>query len=157
MQVRFEAVRQGRRVLLSIRSAAAELYSLPWELLTIKATGQHVGKLPGVLLRYEWPETTTSPEQPLPDRAWRILLAWSAASGSPGGGTPACDRVGLPGRWDHFNAARDVLSQVSMGRLQAVLAEAKKSNQPISVLHLLNGFGARRKHLWTGLRRRIHR
>ncbi|HNN95041.1 MAG TPA: CHAT domain-containing protein, partial [Pseudomonadota bacterium] len=139
-----EAVRQGRRVLLSIRSAAAELYSLPWELLTIKATGQHVGELPAVLLRYEWPETTTTPEQPLPRQGHgRILLAWSAASGA----VPAvehqraiesaCQAGGIT-----FYAARDVLSQVSMGRLQAALAEAKKSNQPISVLHLLAHGGA---------------
>lgn len=35
-----EAVRQGRRVLLTIRSAAAELYALPWELVTLKQSGQ---------------------------------------------------------------------------------------------------------------------
>ena len=46
-----DAVREGRRVLVSIRSAAAELYALPWELLLIESTGQHIGELPGVLVR----------------------------------------------------------------------------------------------------------
>ena len=33
--------------------AAAELYALPWELRTLRATGQSLGGLPGVLVRYE--------------------------------------------------------------------------------------------------------
>lgn len=53
-------------VLRAAVSSAAELYALPWELLTLKASGQHIGALAEVLLRYEWPETTTKPEQPLP-------------------------------------------------------------------------------------------
>ncbi|MBL8971483.1 MAG: hypothetical protein JNK56_12920, partial [Myxococcales bacterium] len=57
------AARAGRPVLLTIRSAAAELYALPWELVTVKATGQHLGELPEVVVRYEWPETTTVREQ----------------------------------------------------------------------------------------------
>ncbi|HRI49401.1 MAG TPA: CHAT domain-containing protein [Pseudomonadota bacterium] len=134
-----QACSEQRRVFLTIRSAAAELYALPWELLTLKKSGQHLGELQGVLLRYEWPETTTTAELPTPRQGGgRILLAWSAA----GGAVPAtehqraisaaCQASSYP-----FDAARDVLPQFSLGRLRAALAAAKKDNQPIAVLHLL--------------------
>jgi hypothetical protein len=72
-----EAVGHGRRVIVAIRAAAAELYALPWELLTIEDTGQHIGELPDVLVRYEWPETETRPHQGHAPGLQRILLAWS--------------------------------------------------------------------------------
>jgi hypothetical protein len=40
--------------MVTVRSNAAELYSLPWELITIGPSGQHLGELPEVLLRYAW-------------------------------------------------------------------------------------------------------
>jgi hypothetical protein len=58
-----DAIKHGRQVVVTIRAAAAELYALPWELLTIEATGQHIGELPGLLVRYEWPETETAPQR----------------------------------------------------------------------------------------------
>ena len=77
------AVERDERVYITLRLAAAELYALPWELLTLKASGQYLGELPGVLLRYEWPETQTTPEQPSPRReGGRILFGWSAAAGA---------------------------------------------------------------------------
>src|SRR6185503_268323 len=83
-----EALDQSRPVILTFRSAAAELYTLPWELVTLEATGQHLGELPGVLLRYEWPQTATAPESPSPrPEGGRVLFAWSAASGA----VPAAD------------------------------------------------------------------
>jgi hypothetical protein len=79
-----------RRVHLTIRSAAAELYALPWELLTLRADGQHLGALGHVLLRYAWPGTSTVTERSPPAAgASRVLLAWSAA----GGGVPAAEQT----------------------------------------------------------------
>src|SRR5262245_7407146 len=44
------AAQQAERlVVVTVRSAAAELYALPWELVTLKSTGQHLAELPGVL------------------------------------------------------------------------------------------------------------
>ncbi|MCA9707447.1 MAG: hypothetical protein KDK70_16465, partial [Myxococcales bacterium] len=78
-----EAHEAGRRVLVTIRSNAAELYALPWELLAVPGGGQPLGGLPRVLLRYERPETRTVAESPSPrPEGGRILLAWSAAAGS---------------------------------------------------------------------------
>lgn len=133
-----EALAANRSVILTIRSAAAELYALPWELLTLKASGQHLGELDRVLVRYEWPESTTTAALPsAPGQAGRILLAWSAA----GGQVPAAAHLtairqaaqagGIP-----FDEQRDVLAHASLGKLRMALDEATVA-APIAVLHLL--------------------
>lgn len=139
-----EALRQGQRVDLIIRSAAAEIYALPWELLTLKDTGQHVGELPSVLLRYEWPTDKSPALQPVPElREDRILVAWSAA----GGAVPVSEHVSAVQRaWNAagrgFEFERDVLPQASCRRLDQVLDEAQRQGRPVSILHLLCHGGA---------------
>ncbi|MBL9103836.1 MAG: CHAT domain-containing protein [Myxococcales bacterium] len=129
-----EAVRQRRSVRVSLRSAAAELYALPWELLALRASGQALGGLPGVLVRYEWPETVTAAAEPA---SGRVLLAWSAA----GGAVPAGEHVAAvrraAGERGGFDAARDVLARASSGRLAAALAEAEAGGRPVTLLHVL--------------------
>jgi WD40 repeat protein len=133
------AVQAEQPVQLTIRSAAAELYALPWELLTIKATGQHLGELPSVLLRYEWPETQSRPiAAQHRDEPGRILFAWSAA----GGAVPASDHLSAieaACRLGHlpFSSPRDVLPNATSRRLLATLQAAKKEGPGIAVLHLL--------------------
>lgn len=133
-----EAVQQQRRVVVTIRAAAAELYALPWELMTIAATGQHIGELPEVLVRYEWPDTETVPRGVSaggPGGGGRWLLAWS-------GHVPAADhqaaiqqaRAAATGG---FDPARDVLPDASVGRLSRALEAAAQHGPPIEVLHLL--------------------
>jgi len=134
-----QALAQRPAVIITVRSAAAELYALPWELLTLKASGQHLGELPNVLLRYEWPDTATVPESPLPRRgSGRILVAWSAA----GGTVPAAEQIravaaAASANLPCFDPARDVIEHVSPGRLAKALAAAEKEPRPISILHLL--------------------
>jgi hypothetical protein len=130
-----DAVKQQRPVVVTFRSAAAELYALPWELLTVEATGQHIGELPGVLVRYEWPDTETVPPAPQPSTAGRLLFAWS-------GHVPAADHQAAiqeacaAGAWS-FDAEHDALPDASCGRLSGRLAEAIGQGRPIQVLHLL--------------------
>ena len=76
------AVERQRSVVLTLRSAAAELYALPWELMTLQKGGQQLGELPSVLLRYEWPDVSAAPERPHRAPGGRILLGWSAAGGA---------------------------------------------------------------------------
>jgi hypothetical protein len=129
-----DAVKQQRPVVVTFRSAAAELYALPWELLTVEATGQHIGELPGVLVRYEWPDTETVPRAPQPG-AERLLLAWS-------GHVPAAEHQAAvqeactAGGWS-FDPEHDTLADASCGRLSERLAEATRQARPIQVLHLL--------------------
>lgn len=133
-----QAVRAEQPVLLTLRFAAAELYALPWELLTIKSTGQHLGELPEVLLRYEWPETQSIAESTPRAVAGRILFAWSAAAGA----VPASDHLtqleAACQKGSHaFDRDQDVLANVSCERLITKLEAARKEQRPISVLHLL--------------------
>lgn len=131
------AVADGRGVILTIRSAAAELFALPFELVSVRATGQHLGELPGVVLRYAWPETTTAAESPAPRLDdGRILVAWSAS----GGGVPAGDHIraistaAALGSFA-FVPDRDVLKNADLRALAKALADP--GAPPVSVLHLL--------------------
>jgi WD40 repeat protein len=133
-----EAIQQKRPVFITIRSAAAEIYALPWELLTIKSTGQHLGEIRSALLRYEWPETQAAPEAPDPrPEGGRILVAWSAA----GGAVPAAEHIDAikaacaEGHYD-FDPARDVLPHLSTERLFDALQKAQE-RAPVSALHIL--------------------
>lgn len=134
-----EAVAAGRGVVLTLRSAAAELYTLPWELLTLRDTGQHLGELPGFLLRYEWPGTRAAAPEALARReSARILFAWSAAGGSvPAPDHTAAMRSSLPAGSPLFVSSRDVLANASYASLSAQLEAAARSGPPIAVLHLL--------------------
>ena len=131
------AVRANRSVLLTIRSAAAELYALPWELLVCKTTGQHIGELPGVLLRYEWP-ATHSANAAARGEGGRIFIAWSAAAGAVPAGehiaavARACREGSYP-----FVLERDVLEHASTGSLLRALAAGSSEGPPIAVLHIL--------------------
>ena len=139
-----DAVAEGRPVSVTVRSAAAELYALPWELLTLRSTGQSLGAVGGVLLRYEWPATGTArPRERSVTGRGRVLVAWSAA----GGAVPATEHVAAfrrayaeAGR--EFDEARDVLEHVSYGQLADVLAEAERGGEAIDALHLLCHGGA---------------
>jgi WD40 repeat protein len=139
------AVPRGQPVFVTIRSAAAELYALPWELLTLGASGQHLGELPSVLVRYEWPETRTTAESPSPrPEGGRVLFAWSAA----GGHVPVAEHLraiqeGARAGHHPFDSKGDVLEHATYGHLDDVLKQAAApGGTPISVLHLLCHGGA---------------
>jgi len=133
------ATQRSLPVLLTVRSVAAELYTLPWELLPLEATGQCVGELPGLLVRYEWPETHTVPLKRARDASRRrLLVAWSAAAGE----VPASEHVEAieaacrAAGWD-FKPDRDVIQHASLGKLADALDQANSEGAPVGALHLL--------------------
>ncbi len=136
------AVQQSRPVHLTIRSAAAEIYAVPWELLTLEGTGQCVGEIPGLLVRYEWPETTTTPPRARPG-AGRILVAWSSASAA----VPADEHIAAiesaakSGNFD-FDRGRDVVANATLGKVADALERAVRRGEPIAALHILCHGGA---------------
>ncbi|HRI55083.1 MAG TPA: CHAT domain-containing protein, partial [Pseudomonadota bacterium] len=142
---RIESARAaGQQVELLIRSAAAELYTLPWELLSLRPGGPCLGELGNVLLRYVWPACPVTSESPQPrPEGGRILLAWSAA----GGAVPAGEHVDAIARAcqlgshsfvsDPLRPDSDVLPHASARALVRRLEAARSAGQPISVLHLL--------------------
>ncbi|MDI1448145.1 CHAT domain-containing protein [Polyangium sp. 6x1] len=130
---------RGDPVRITFRSNAAELYALPWELLTLKSSGQHLGELPEVLVRYAWPESTTRPEDPSPmPEGGRILFGWSAAAGAVPLAEQSNALRAAAERGHHpFDPARDVIDHLSLGRLSRALEKAAASGEIINVLHLL--------------------
>ncbi|MCA9720324.1 MAG: CHAT domain-containing protein [Myxococcales bacterium] len=118
-----------RPVHMTIRSAAAEIYALPWELLMIRGIGLPLGAISTVLLRYEWPATRTRPAA-TPPRG-RLLVAWSDA----GGEVPheqhllAIERTA--------GAPSAVLPRVSLRALSKALGDAERDGQGYDALHLL--------------------
>lgn len=132
------AVERGESTCITFRFTAAELYSLPWELLTVRGTGQHLAGLPRVLLRYAWPETHTAPTSPSRPEGGRILFAWSSAAGS----VPAADHqeaLAAAARegFFSFDAEHDVLPHVSARQLDKRLREYDLAGDPVAVLHVL--------------------
>lgn len=131
-----EAVDQRCNVEITIRTAASELYALPWELLTTGASGQHIGELSGVLLRYEWPGTrTATPASPTRTGLGRLLFAYS-------GHVRAADHIeAIEQAWNShghsFARDRDVLGHVSLDQLDKALLAATNDHDPVNVLHLL--------------------
>jgi hypothetical protein len=128
-----EALDAGRPVRIALRFGAAELFALPWELIPLGATGRPLASLPGCLIRYEWPATTAARPRAAPRGGGRVLFAWSAA----GGHVPAAKHLAAIQRaceegGREFDAARDVVPHVSLGRLREALRAA-----PVAVLHLL--------------------
>lgn len=123
------ANQSGEFVEVIIQSAASELYLLPWELLTVDS-GEYVGALQNVLVRYAWPSVATKPVR-TPDR---ILFAWSAADKPVPRDShyqalhAACTEAGV-----HL----DALPHVSTSSLGDALAQAKSAGRPISALHVL--------------------
>ncbi|HEX5748229.1 MAG TPA: CHAT domain-containing protein [Archangium sp.] len=145
-----DAVSREQPVVVTIRSVADELYILPWELLPIGASGQHLGELPSVLVRYERANATTEPESPSPrPEGGRILFAWSAA----GGYVPVSEHLsaikqGAQAGHHSFDPEGDVLQHATCESLQKVLKAANDpGGTPISVLHLLcHGSTEEQKH-----------
>ncbi|MDC0746013.1 nSTAND1 domain-containing NTPase [Polyangium mundeleinium] len=134
-----DASSRGDPVRITLRSNAAELYALPWELLALKSSGQHLGELPNVLVRYAWPESTTRPEDPSPlPEGGRILFGWSAAAGAVPLGEQSNALRAAAERGHHpFDPARDVIDHLSLGRLSSALEKAAASGDIINILHLL--------------------
>ncbi len=129
------ALRGKRAPRLVVRSAAAELYALPWELVTMEGSGQHLVDLPGSSLRYEWPGEREVPVEGAAAQQGRVLVAWSAAGGRVPveGHLRALEQASRQTDFA-FDAQRDVLGRVSLSSLDQRLSSAR---EPVSVLHVL--------------------
>ena len=133
-----QALAEHRPIFLTIRSSAAELYALPWELLTLKS-GQFIGEVDGLLVRFEWPESKSAQERPKPrPEGGRILVAWSAAGGAvPYAEHLAAIATACAAGFHPFNPDTDVIPHASLGRIAKTLEEAQQAGPPIAILHLL--------------------
>ncbi len=132
------AAREGAPIFITIRSAAAELYALPWEFVALKSTGQLLGGIPGLVVRYEWPEAPSFPDRVQGARAGRVLFAWSAAGGAvPAEGHLAALKAAFAGLPAAFDPERDVVAHASYAAVAEALGRAAEVGPPIDALHLL--------------------
>jgi hypothetical protein len=133
------AADEGQASTITIRSDAAELSALPWELIGLPGSGRCLGQLPGLVLRHEWPGSRTLPEQPAPrPEGGRILLAWSAAGGQvPGAEHELALRGACVQGHPRGEAGLVVIRHASLRRLADSLAAAARADDDFAVLHLL--------------------
>ncbi|MFO0607745.1 MAG: CHAT domain-containing protein [Polyangiales bacterium] len=133
----------SRDAWLTVRSNAAELYLLPWELAAGGGTA-HVGSLARLLVRYEMPDTRSAPPEPGLSRTarGRVVFAWSAAGGKVAAKAhvaaiekaaatlrPCFDDPAAPALFEVKNASCDAI--------RAALDRARAEGEPVAVLHLL--------------------
>ncbi|MBN9685188.1 MULTISPECIES: nSTAND1 domain-containing NTPase [unclassified Corallococcus] len=139
-EARIEAALTERRsVRLTIRSNAAELYALPWELLRLSGQGIPLYAYPEITLRYTWPGTSTAAPVPASRlEGGRILFAWSEAGGDVAWELHL-DALQGAARAGHlpFDPVKDVLPAVSLKRLADKLEQARAESRPYAVLHVL--------------------
>ena len=143
--------RPGEPIHVTIRSDAAELFLVPWELLDLKSIGLALGALDQVVIGHAWPGTATVTAN---DRPGRALVAWSAAGGS----VPMASHIAAIGDalastsgLDMFDAERDVVASVTPRALDEALSAAGRP--PVTILHLLcHGSADRRGYrlTWNG-------
>jgi hypothetical protein len=122
-------------LVLTIHSAAAELYALPWELATLPIANQHLVDVDNVLVRYAWPGAPPLPiggGVPIGSAAPRVVFAWSTA----GGAVPAHEHLAMIqaaiSRTSRREAKLVVVPDVTERALESALAETAPT-----VLHLL--------------------
>ena len=132
-----DALAERQTVHITLSLGAAELYSVPWELLTLPPSPQYLGQRPDVLFRYTWPGVT-APAPVVAVGPPRVLLAWSSA----GGGVPADSHTrALADAYatadQSFVPGSQVLPEVTRVSLPDTLARAAGRGEPISILHLL--------------------
>ncbi|MCB9762520.1 MAG: protein kinase [Alphaproteobacteria bacterium] len=133
-----QALSQGEPVHMSVLSSAAELYALPWELLRLRSTGEHLFEVSDLHLRYEWPSgflNAAGGLRPTLDTGAQpphVLLAWSDA----GGAVPAeALAEALREAWPEDRLS--LLPDATPSALRATLREARQAQRPVTVLHLL--------------------
>lgn len=133
-----DAARAGRSIRLDLVSAAAELYALPWELLTLR-DGRHLGEVPQLSIQYHWPggAAVAPAHEPRPEGG-RVLVAYSAAFGNVGEShTIAAIEAAAAAGFVPFARDRDVLPDASLAGLVAWLERRAAEPDPPALLHLL--------------------
>jgi len=137
------ALAEGRSVVITIRSAAAELYALPWEFLPL-ANGT-AAETPSCLVRYDLPDEVLRADRfqaadrddPLacsePQAPGRVVVAWSASAGAvPASEHTRAITVAARGGRLPFDPQADVVANVSRELLLDRLGQGD-----VAILHVL--------------------
>lgn len=125
------ALARGESVDVVLSSSAAELYSLPWELLRLRSTGQLLGEVPNLLIRHVWPGVKADvPEDP----TGRLIVGWSAAGGAVPSRAHVAGISRAQGGHLEFDPERDVVADISLRTLDQRLATLRSEARAIHIL-----------------------
>jgi hypothetical protein len=140
-----QALENQQPIDLTIRSNAAEMYTLPWDLLLLEPSDRQLASVDECLIRYEWARDLPDPSSRSVPKG-RILFAFSEA----GGRVPfnehldviqeACTKAGI-----EFNLQHDVLRNVTRKTLADALCD---KSRPVTALHLLCHGTLKRKNVY---------
>jgi hypothetical protein len=123
-----DAAKHGDEYLLTVSSAAPELYVLPWEVMQVGASGAYLADYGGTLVRYAVPGLEARKPLDIPPNPG-VLFAWSTAGGHvPHEEQGAAIRAAAEAGGVSFRE----IAQVDEASLHAAL-----DGDPPSVLHLL--------------------
>ncbi|HRI63453.1 MAG TPA: CHAT domain-containing protein [Polyangium sp.] len=132
---------KNKRVVVTIRSAASELFRLPWEL------AQFDGNTPicntdSVVLRYEVPGAKNNGADCASESRWghdnRVAIAWSHQGGAVSwGGLVEIVQSLVPA----FDSERDVVRNASVASLKTLLQQEPR----VRILHILGHGGGNAK------------
>jgi hypothetical protein len=153
-----------RPIRLTVRSAAAELYALPWELTRLEDNDVALAQIPDCTIRYTWPteskRVVASTTAPRPEGG-RILFAWSPGNGSSVPWNEHLEAIeaardGMGGdekqRHELFDRDRDMVSHASFQAIRDRLEQAAiQENRPYDIVHLLCHGGDLENGEGTGL------
>jgi hypothetical protein len=119
---------------LTVVSAAAELFMLPWELLPIGE--RPLGVCPGAVVHYRMAHVAVR-EVAEPAQG-RVLFAWSVSAG----GVMEREHVeavtqALGPSWVKFDPATDVIAHASFQAVREALVRGRSEGRPYTVLHVL--------------------
>ncbi len=125
--------KKNKRVVVTIRSAASELFRLPWELAQLDGNTP-ICNTDGVVLRYEVPAAKNNGADCTSESRWghdnRIAVAWSHQGGAVSwGGLVELVQGLVP----EFDSERDVLRHASVASLKALLQQDPR----VRILHIL--------------------
>jgi len=142
-----------RPIRITIRSAAAELYVLPWELTRLEDANKDLAQVPDCTIRYTWPTTSkraiVNDGEPRPEGG-RILFAWSHGDDDAvpwnshlNAIESACVALGgdvggdKKQRRDFFQRDIDMVPHATFKEIHDKIAQAAQEGRPYSIVHLL--------------------
>ena len=139
-----QSMSAGDAVLVTFRLSAAELYTVPWELVWLKSAECYLGELENCLVQYQWPGAPrAAPPSPVPGR---LAFGWSAA----GGNVPAAEHLQALRQVSRCDGPEepDLIPELSLAGLEGALRRAATSGRPITALHLLCHGGPTKGGTW---------
>ena len=134
---------------LIVRSNRNDVYTLPWELLTLQDRGTHLATHPRVFVGYTWPDESAENElrarRSVGIRPRRVLLAWSSEGPPPAVSRHVEALVTARDKGGFAFREGEVIANMTLRRLRDRLAEVEHT-EPIALHIVCHGLGSVEGH-----------